>query len=219
MTAKQVAAKAVGGSRARQPVVLRRPSASSAGTWLSAEPHASPELYHSAHWYACRTRGRAEKQVDRRLARSGIESYLPLVEQQRQWADRKKRVAFPLFSGYVFVRFTLDRIHEVLRTPGVVTVIRNNGYPTPVRDEEIESIYRLVDGLNETGTLPSPAEFFELGEEVVVTDGPFCGMYGVLVEERGGSKVIIKLSAIQQAICVELSSRVLGPAHPFAYQS
>ena len=26
------------------------------------------------------------------------------------------------------------------RTPGIVTIVRTNGYPTPLRDEEIESV-------------------------------------------------------------------------------
>ena len=174
-------------------------------------PVAPRELYEVARWYACRTRARAEKQVDRLFARSGIECYLPLIEQERQWADRKKRVAFPLFPGYTFARFDLSGIHQILKTPGVVTVVRTDGYPAPLRDDELESVRLLAQAANETGVVPSPVEFFEPGEEVIVISGPFEGMVGVLIETRGASRVAVRLSAIQQAMAVELDPAVLRP--------
>ena len=164
-----------------------------------------PELYRNARWYACRTRARAEKQVDRRLARSGVECYLPLMEQERQRADRKKRVAFPLFPGYIFARFNLSDIHEILRTAGVVTIVRTNGYPTPLREEELDSVRVLAEGANQTGIVPSPTDYLEPGREVVVIDGPFRGMQGVLLEMRGVARVAVRLSAIRQAMSLELN--------------
>ena len=88
-----------------------------------------PELYERVHWYACRTRARAERKVEERIAASGVEAFLPLVVRERAWADRTKRVASPLFPGFVFAGFPLSRLHPVLQTPGVTTVLRPNGLP------------------------------------------------------------------------------------------
>ncbi|MCH8998646.1 MAG: UpxY family transcription antiterminator [Proteobacteria bacterium] len=168
-------------------------------------------LYRVARWYACHTRARAEKQVNRLLRGIGVESYLPLVELQRQWADRKKCVAFPLFPGYVFAQFDLRQTHEILRTPGVVTIVRTNGYPSPLRDEEIASVRILMQGVDQTGILPSPADYLASGEAVVVTDGPFRGMRGTLLETRGPARVAVRLSGIHQAMSVELDRAVVQP--------
>lgn len=165
---------------------------------------APPELYERPHWYACRTRARAEKKVETRLERSGIETFLPLVEREREWADRTKRVAMPLFPGFVFARFPLTRLQPVMTTYGVATVLRPNGYPTPVRTEEIDSLRRLVEGANATGTAPEPADFLEPGEEVLVVSGPFQGMRGVLLEKRGGARVAVRIEALRQATSVEV---------------
>ncbi len=165
-------------------------------------------------WYACRTHARAEKQADRLLPGHGAESYLPLIERERQWSDRKKRVAFPLFPGYVFARFNLRMIHEVLSTPGIITVVRNNGYPTPLRDEELESVRILITGLNAGGEPPRPVEYLEVGQEVIATEGPFTGMRGVLLEERGRTRVAVRLSALCQAVSVELPRQFLRSAPP-----
>jgi transcription antitermination factor NusG len=166
----------------------------------------------ACRWYACRTRARAEKQTERFLRLRGVESYLPLLEQLRQWTDRKKRVGFPLFPGYVFARFPLAMIHEVLKTPGVVTIIRNDGHPAPVRSEELDSIRILVACVNGGNSRPEPVEFLEAGREVIVAHGPFCGIRGVLVEDRGRARVVIRLSALRRALSVELPREILRAA-------
>ena len=185
---------------------------------LGVEPGAGTapvrQLYGTARWYACRTRSRAEKQVNRLLAARGVESYLPLVERLRQWADRKKRVAFPLFPGYVFARFELRMMYDVLSTPGVVTIVRANGYPTPLRDEEIESVRILASGVNACQAPLQPVEHLDLGQEVIVTQGPFSGMRGLLVEQRGRTRVVVRLSALRQAVSVEVPQEILRSASP-----
>lgn len=163
-------------------------------------------------WYACRTRARAEKQVNRMLRQRGIEPYLPLVDQVRQWTDRRKRVAFPLFPGYVFAHFGPGLFHLVLRTPGVVTVVGAAGAPIPVRADELDSIRLLVESVNAGNPPPQPAEFVEVGQEVVVAEGPFSGMRGVLTEERGQTRVIVRLSALRKALSVELPREILRAA-------
>lgn len=161
------------------------------------------------HWYACRTRARAEKQVDRLLERGGFETYLPLVEQERQWADRKKRVGFPLFPGYTFARFVLWQTLEVVSTPGVVTVVGGVACPDPVRAEELEAVRRLAQGVETTGQAPQPTDWLEPGTPIQVMEGPFKGMRGLLLEVRGGCRVAVRLSAIRMALSVELDAACL----------
>jgi len=166
----------------------------------------------SIGWYACRTRPRAEKQVGRLLRLRRVESYVPLLEQVRQWTDRKKRVGFPLFPGYVFARFSLAMVHEVLRTPGIVTIVRNHAGPAPVADDELDSVRTLVAGVNAGNPPPEPVEFLEVGQEVIVARGPFSGIRGVLGEERGRARVVIRLSALRTALSVELPREILRAA-------
>ena len=163
-------------------------------------------------WYACRTRPRAEKQAGRLLKLRGVQSYVPLIECERQWSDRKKRVGFPLFAGYVFAQFSLASLHEVLSTPGIVTVVRQGGSPARVRSEELESVRVLVQCVNAGNAPPEPAEFLETGQEVIVSHGPFSGIRGVLVEDRGRTRVVIRLTALRRALSVELPREILRAA-------
>ena len=166
----------------------------------------------AVRWYACRTRPRAEKQAGRLLKLRGAESYVPLLEHVRQWTDRKKRVGFPLFPGYVFARFRLAMVHEVLQTPHIVTIVRDDRGPAPVRTEELDVVRALVACVNAGNAPPEPVEFLEAGQEVIVAQGPFSGIRGVLLEDRGRTRVVIRLSVLRTALSVELPREILRAA-------
>jgi len=183
---------------------------------MNPQGHASPEIPGDSHWYVCRTRSRAEKQVERLIASAGFGVYLPVVERERRWSDRIRHVGFPLFPGYIFVRFRLDQLLTVLRTPGVSSILRHNGFPTPVREEELASVRVLVQGANQSGVAPVPVDFMEPGEDVLVVSGPFQGMRGQLLEERGSTRVVVQIWAMKQATSVELGRELVVPARPRA---
>ena len=168
-----------------------------------------PPRIYAPRWYACYTRARAEKRAASLLASNGVESYLPVIEQLRQWSDRKKRVAFPLFPGYVFARFDLRRTYDVVNIPGIVAIVGVDGDPAPIRDEELESVRILVSGVNAGEEVPKVVETFTVGQVVIATEGAFAGMRGVLLEERGRTRVVVRLSGLCQAVSVELPRRFL----------
>lgn len=168
-----------------------------------------PELLRSPRWYALRTRARAEKRVDGLLREVGLEAYPALVTVKRQWSDRVQPVGLPLFPGYVFARFALEDIGVALARPGVVHVIRQRGVPAPLRDEEMEAVRQLAEGVTATGELPSDEDFLAVGDPVVVAEGPFQGMEGVLVEARGRTRFVVRIPAIRQARGVELPKDLL----------
>lgn len=182
-------------------------------TFGSASPDpALAVLRERPHWFAVRTRSRSEKKVAELLGRNGLEAYCPLRKEERRWADRIKRVPMPLFPGYVFSRVALEGMTELLRTPGVVNVVREHGRPAPVREEELESVRRFEAGINETGALPEPADYLEPGDEIVVASGPFKGLRGVLLERRGRLRVAVKIDALRAAMAVEMERAAVEPA-------
>jgi transcription antitermination factor NusG len=155
-------------------------------------------------WFAFRTRARCEKQVVRLLTARGVEAEGAIAWVDRQWSDRVRRVGQPLFPGYVFARFPLPRLLDLLPTPGIVHLVRIQGEAAPLREEEIESVRALVRGISETGQLPVPEDFLEVGQEIEVIEGPFKGMTGLLLEQKGSRRVAVRLEALRQAVSVEL---------------
>jgi transcriptional antiterminator NusG len=182
-----------------------------AGILTDAERTPPAQLYAEPHWYACYTRARHEKQAESQLRQRGLESYLPLIQQIRQWSDRKKVVQFPLFPSYVFGRFTLREVHAVLTTPGVSTIVRANGYPTPIPDADLNNVKRFADALAESGIEPETRPFLTEGQWIRVLEGPFEGVEGVVVERRGRKRVLVGLAAIGQGLEIDIDTRLLRP--------
>lgn len=155
-----------------------------------------------AHWYALRTRSRHEKRVREQLTARGIEPFLPLVERWRQWKDRRKQVAFPLFPGYCFARFPLSDRLAVLTAQGVVQILGNPEGPVPVPESEIEAVRRLVES-----TLPyDPHPYLTEGMRVEVIRGPLAGVRGVLLRKGARARLVIGVTLISQAASVELDA-------------
>lgn len=171
----------------------------------------APELHAEPRWYACYTRARHEKRVDALLRERGIETFLPLVQRERQWADRKKLVEFPLFPSYLFGRFTLRGVHQVLTTPGVSTIVRTGGRPTPIPDEELDNVRLFAEALSLSGIDPEPRPYVEEGQQVRIKSGPFEGVTGVVVERRGRKRVLVGLEAIGQGLEIDIDRAALQP--------
>lgn len=173
---------------------------------------AQDTLYEIPHWYACYTRARHEKAVHARLVRNGIESYLPLVERVHQWQDRKKRVSTVIFPGYVFGRFTLDALMQVLGTPGLATVVGLRGIPVPIPDAEILNVRHFSRALSTTGAEADDAADFPSGLRVRVTSGPFAGVEGIVTESRGVRRVRVGIELIGRFLDVDIGTGILEPA-------
>jgi len=171
------------------------------------------DLLYERRWYALMTRSRMEKRSVLHLLAVGVEADAAVVEVNRSWSDRIKRVGTPLFPGYVFARFTLRELARSLAAPGIVGVVRSDGVPIPIRDGEISEVQRLARGITSTGVVPIRANFDDLGlgSPVVVTSGPFEGLRGVFLEVRGQGHVAVRISAIREARSVQLERWAVAP--------
>jgi transcription termination/antitermination protein NusG len=177
---------------------------------LRADTEIGPgEADDALRWYACYTRSRAEKQVERLMAERGFEVFLPLVSRVSQWKDRRKRVEFPMFPSYVFGRFSLRDVHRVLSVPGVVSLVKQDGRPSPIADADLENVRRFARALRTGDVAVEARPYLEQGVWVEVSEGPLKGVRGVVVERRGRRRVLIGLKAIGQGMEFDVDVQVL----------
>src|SRR5256885_10371866 len=90
------------------------------------------------HWYALYTCANHEKRVAAQLHARAVEHFLPVYSSVRRWKDRRVRLEFPLFPGYVFIRLALRDRWRVLEIPSVVRLVGFNGQPSALPAEEME---------------------------------------------------------------------------------
>jgi transcription antitermination factor NusG len=158
-------------------------------------------------WKALYVSSRSEKKVAARLIELGIEAYVPLKKEKRQWSDRVKTVITPLINGYVFV-VTDDKLRdEVFKANGVIQYVRYNGADAIITDKEIQ----VLKSIEEKGyhvQLKANNEF-KLGDKTEIKHGPFKGNFGTIEKQSGRDQYTIVLESIGYVLKIDLPSEVL----------
>jgi len=167
---------------------------------------------HGSRWFAVWTRSKQEKVVAATLTRSGIPHYLPLKSELRKWSDRKQMVETPLFSGYLFVNInvlTNSRL-QVLKVPGVGALVGNQMGPSPIPDQQIEDIRKVLTAGVECSVQPLLKE----GDRVRVTQGALAGIEGTLVRTHSSSRLLVSIEMIRQSLSVSILRSDVEPVAP-----
>ncbi|MDK2842181.1 MAG: hypothetical protein PWQ17_1686 [Anaerophaga sp.] len=156
-------------------------------------------------WYALYTRSRAEKKVYEQLKALGINTYLPLRKELRQWSDRKKWVEVPVISSYIFVNITPSQYRDVFNAQGVIAYVSHKGQAVPIPDHEIEAMRRTVENKL---AFSVESDTLRKGEKVTITSGPLKGIEGEVEEIQGKKKLYLRISNIGYMLVLNLDDVV-----------
>ncbi|WP_423149698.1 UpxY family transcription antiterminator [Rubrolithibacter danxiaensis] len=159
-------------------------------------------------WYPVCTNPRAEKKAFASLQQKGIEAYLPLQRQLKQWSDRKKWVEEPLIKSYLFVKICAAEHTTVLMTSGICRFIYFSGKIASMPERQIENIKLLL--ANESDLELSMREFKQ-GEQVMVKAGPLQGLRGELVTVQSQKKLLVRIEHIGQSLLVQVPAAFIEP--------
>ncbi|MBR1849972.1 MAG: UpxY family transcription antiterminator [Bacteroidales bacterium] len=158
-------------------------------------------------WVAVYTNARAEKQVAERLAKLGIESYLPLRKDRRVWSDRVKMVEVPLIQSYCFARIVPQQEVKLRNVPGIVFVVSfGRGVIATIPDSQIAAMRRLVESETELHLVRT--ESLAKGVEVVIDGGSFDGMEGVLISDCQDGNFAVEISGLSVSIVATLDKHL-----------
>lgn len=152
-------------------------------------------------WYAIYTKFQHEKSAAGFLEKKDFEVFLPVYRAAHQWCDRHQLVTLPLFPCYLFLRTSVDRKLEVLRTGGVRWFVENANRACEISDQEINTL-RRVCSLG-AGVLPHP--FLRQGDQVRVRTGPLAGTDGIFVRTKNQYRVVISVELLRKGVSVEVA--------------
>lgn len=130
------------------------------------------------NWFVIYTKPQQELKVLERLQKINIEAYCPVVEETRQWSDRKKKIIVPLIKSYVFIRVDFENRSKVFDVPGVVRYLFWMGKPAIVFDYEIIALRESLT--NSYSSLK--IETISVGSRLKINDGPFQNNEGTVVK-------------------------------------
>jgi transcription antitermination factor NusG len=160
-------------------------------------------------WFALRVRSRCEKFTATDLANRGYEVCSACAPQRRVWADRIRTVEMPAFPGYIFARFEASVGPEVLKVPGVVSIVGFGNRYCPVEDSEIEALQIVLrSGVEVEQELMLP------GTKVRVCYGALRDLEGVLVEVKNRHRLVVSVGLLNRAVAVEVDSALVEAISP-----
>src|SRR6185436_583772 len=99
-------------------------------------------------WYAVSTKPHQEKHAELHIKRFGIECFLPLLKENKIIRRTLKTVIEPLFPGYLFAQFDLNKHYRAVSyATGVRRVVEFGSGPVELDATMIDAIKeRLNDG-------------------------------------------------------------------------
>ncbi|TSJ35954.1 UpxY family transcription antiterminator [Mucilaginibacter corticis] len=157
-------------------------------------------------WYPVSTHPRSEKKAYDALTKKGIEAYLPLQRQLKQWSDRKKWVEEPFIKSYVFVRIRESEQADILMTQGVARFIYFSGRITAMPDRQIKELKLLIASPFE---LEVTEEHLQPGEPVLIKAGPLKGLKGEVVSYKSQKQLMIRLGNLGHSIIVNVPASLI----------
>ncbi|HPB67417.1 MAG TPA: transcription termination/antitermination protein NusG [Candidatus Omnitrophota bacterium] len=155
-------------------------------------------------WFVIHTQTGAEEKakagLESRMIATNLKEYIEEIivptEQVSEIRGGKKRItARKFFPGYILVKMEMSKEswYLVKSTPGITGFIGPGHRPTPISEEEVNSIVRRTE---DTETKPSPKVVFEIGEAIRISEGPFANFNGTVTEvypDRGKLKVSVSI--------------------------
>lgn len=163
-------------------------------------------------WYAIQTYAGSEMSVKSAIETlvkdNGIEEQLKEVivptEDVIEVKNGKKKISErSLYPGYAFANLDLDTAlwHKIQSLPRVGRFIGEAKKPTPLSEKDIALILEKA----EKKGAPKPKIFFEDGESVRITEGPFANFTGMVEEyDMEHGKLRLNVSIFGRSTPVEI---------------
>ena len=152
-------------------------------------------------WYVIHVYSGFERQVADKIEEQAVQSHLaeeiekvlvPMEEVVEMRRGEKVSAERKFFPGYVLVKMEMsdESWHLIMNTAKVTGFLGPRDRPTPISEAEAN---RIIHQVEEGIERPKPSITFDIGEQVLVSDGPFASFNG-MVEDVDEEKARLKVS-------------------------
>jgi transcription antitermination factor NusG len=157
----------------------------------------SPET-DDDRWYAVQVRTRWESSTAVQLSGKGYKILLPTYKARKRSSGRLKEMIAPLFPGYLFCQFDVQKRLPILVTPGVIAVVGRGRVPLPVDDGEIAAIQTVVT----SGLRAEPWPYLEIGQKIRLESHALEGLEGILINFKGNQRIVVSVSLLRRSVAL-----------------
>ena len=161
----------------------------------------------SDNWYAVRVKSNREWITAQALKGKGFPVCLPYYRDWRRHANGAQAIELPLFPGYLFCCFDLNKRLPILTVPGVVHIVSYGKTPQPVDEREMAAVLSVM----QSGLPARPRRFHSIGQSVELDRGPLAGTQGVILSYTGEEEFVVSVSLLQRSIAVKVDRNWIKP--------
>lgn len=154
-------------------------------------------------WLAVYVKVHQEQKMSERLCSLGIENFVAMQQEHRQWSDRIKLINRVVLPMIVFVHVTPAQRLQVLQMPSAVRyLVASGGYsPAIIPDDQMTKFKFMLDYSPEAVNVISIP--IKRGEKVRIVKGPLAGMTGEIVTVGSEKRIGVCLDVLGYA-CVKV---------------
>ncbi len=155
----------------------------------------------TARWYVVNVYSGSEKKVAESIREQAVlkkmddrilEVLVPTEQVVEVRKGTKVNAEHKFFPGYILVKMEMseETWHVVKDTPRVSGFLGSRNKPQAISEKEVQHIMaQIEEGIER----PTAQVYYEVGEQVRVTDGPFASFVGI-VEDVDNEKSRLKVS-------------------------
>jgi transcription antitermination factor NusG len=162
-------------------------------------------------WFALQVRTRWESSTAELLSGKGYKTLCPTYKSKKRWSGRLREVSAPLFPGYLFCQFDVQRRLPILVTPGVIAVVSRGRIPVPVDESEIASVETIAS----SGVPAKPWPYLELGQRIRIERDALAGLEGILINFKGNHRIVVSVSLLHRSVALEIDGSCVTPIGAF----
>lgn len=165
-------------------------------------------------WYVIHTLSGSEKRVKQmiidQIAKQGMSEFfedivVPVIEVPEVKRGKNVKTEKKFMPGYILIKMNMtdDSWHLVKSVTKVTGFLGGKSTPQALSEKEIQNIFSKLEAETKDARV---SKLYEIGEVVIVTDGPFETFTGVIEEiDYDKNRLRVSISIFGKATPIELN--------------
>ncbi|WP_341758747.1 transcription termination/antitermination protein NusG [Candidatus Tisiphia endosymbiont of Ditula angustiorana] len=165
-------------------------------------------------WYVIHTLSGSEKRVKQmildQIAKQGMSEFfedivVPVIEVPEVKRGKNVKTEKKFMPGYILIKMNMtdDSWHLVKSVTKVTGFLGSKSTPQALSEKEIQNIFSKLEAETKDARI---SKLYEIGEAVIVTDGPFETFTGVIEEiDYDKNRLRVSISIFGKATPIELN--------------
>jgi len=166
-----------------------------------------------ANWYTIHTSSGSEKRIREMILeqarKENISEYfeeviVPIIEVPEVRRGKTVTVEKKFMPGYILIKMVMnDKSRNLINNIPKTNFLGTKSSPAILKEEEVE---RILSQRDSTANSANSMKLYEIGEQVVVINGPFDSFVGIVEEiDHDKQKLRVSISIFGKATPIDLN--------------